>query len=84
MPNERGRNAILSKLKAEYAAEQGANKTRDMREEAEKTLTEGEIPNTVKNQNLGHNSKKEGLGPSPKPHLTDMWNQSTIFLWIST
>lgn len=66
MPNERERNAILSKLKAEYAAEQGANETRDMREEAEKTLTEAEIPNTIKNQNLGHNSKKEGLGPNTR------------------
>lgn len=24
----------------------------------------GRIPGTVKNQNLGHNSKKEGLGPN--------------------
>lgn len=27
---------------------------------------ENEIPNTVKNQNLGHNSKKTGLGPNTK------------------
>ena len=26
----------------------------------------GQVPGTVKNQNLGHNSKKEGLGPNTK------------------
>ena len=27
---------------------------------------EGEVPGTLKNQNLGHNSKKEGLGPNTR------------------
>lgn len=27
---------------------------------------QGQVPNTLKNQNLGHNSKKEGLGPNTK------------------
>jgi hypothetical protein len=27
---------------------------------------EGDVPGTAKNQNLGHNSKKEGLGPNTK------------------
>lgn len=26
----------------------------------------GQIPGAVKNQNLGHNSKKEGMGPNTK------------------
>jgi hypothetical protein len=28
--------------------------------------TEAEVPRTLKNQNLGHNAKKEGLGPNTK------------------
>ena len=31
-----------------------------------KTENHGNIPGTAKNQNLGHNSKKEGLGPNTK------------------
>lgn len=27
---------------------------------------EAEVPGTLKNQNLGHNAKKEGLGPNTK------------------
>lgn len=26
----------------------------------------GAVPSTIKNQNLGHNSKKEGMGPNTK------------------
>lgn len=29
-----------------------------------KKKKDGEIPRTLSNQNLGHNSKKEGLGPN--------------------
>lgn len=28
--------------------------------------TEADVPRTLKNQNLGHNAKKEALGPSTK------------------
>ena len=28
--------------------------------------TEADVPRTLKNQNLGHNAKKEGLGPNTK------------------
>ena len=27
---------------------------------------QGQVPETMENQNLGHNSKKEGLGPNTK------------------
>ena len=31
-----------------------------------RNASRGQVPGTVKNQNLGHNSKKEGLGPNTK------------------
>ncbi|HML38027.1 MAG TPA: hypothetical protein PKA19_11505 [Bacillota bacterium] len=30
----------------------------------ERKMKEGAVPGTFPNQNLGHNSKKEGLGPN--------------------
>ena len=30
--------------------------------QATKSVSEGDVPNTIRNQNLGHNAKKEGLG----------------------
>jgi hypothetical protein len=29
-----------------------------------KAAKDGQVPGTYENQNLGHNSKKEGLGPN--------------------
>lgn len=38
------------------------NKTQDKK--VNKKKTQGDVPDTLKNQNLGHNSKKVGLGPN--------------------
>lgn len=38
--------------------------TRTLVEMAEKKLQDGDVTGTLKNQNVGYNSKKEGLGPN--------------------
>lgn len=48
-------------------AEQGMQNQEDMTVEfAEEMMEKSDVPNTVKNENLGHNSKKTGLGPNTK------------------
>lgn len=64
MTNHKFHGAILSKLKTESAAEHGA---RTFEEEADqKAENKGPVPNTLPHQNLGHNAKKEGLGPNTR------------------
>ena len=41
-----------------------AKKKNDRNEKENKN--KGEMPDTLSNQNLGHNAKKEGLGPNTK------------------
>ncbi|MCB6992791.1 hypothetical protein LI177_04735 [bacterium 210820-DFI.6.37] len=41
-------------------------KAREEQKAPEEGAVSGQIPGTIQNQNLGHNSKKEGLGPNTK------------------
>lgn len=40
--------------------------TRTLVEMSEKAMQDGIVPGTLKGQNLGHNSKRESLGPNTK------------------
>jgi hypothetical protein len=40
--------------------------TRALVEMSEKAMQDGIVPGTLKGQNLGHNSKRESLGPNTK------------------
>lgn len=64
MTKDKIHGAILTKLKTEFSAEHGLRK---FESEAEtKAENKGPVPNTVEQQNLGHNAKKEGLGPNTR------------------
>ncbi|MEA4986597.1 MAG: hypothetical protein VB095_00840 [Anaerovorax sp.] len=67
--------------RGELTSRQNGNLTRAMVEQAEQSMKAQEavtvefakelvekdsVPNTIKNQNLGYNSKKTGLGPNLK------------------
>jgi hypothetical protein len=52
--------------RGEVTSRSNGNITRALVEMEEKKLESGVVPGTIKNQNLGHNSKKEGLGPNTK------------------
>ena len=41
-----------------------AKKNRPKSKKADREIKEGEVPGTFANQNLGHNARKEGLGPN--------------------